>query len=159
MITAKFDIRGDDPISNRLNGMFRRSSIGLQVYLKTEVYKQYQEAQLARWKSGGSGDSSVITSEGDKWGALKPAYRKYKRRKFGSMAYGGNQILVATGALLKSVIGPGNGQNLIVSPKSITISTSVSYAPYVNAERQYSKFGPKTMGQIKSGIVGFIKNG
>lgn len=97
----------------------------------------------------------MITSEGDRWAALKPDYLRYKQKKF--PAYGGNQILVATGALLKSVVGPGNGQIVKIDSKSITISTAMDYAKHVNADRPFTGFGKATLNEMKAGIMAYIK--
>lgn len=140
-----------DTINSQLEGMLTRVK-GMQAYLNRVVFKQYQVAQLERWKSAGTGQNAVHTSEGDFWDALQPAYYKRKRKLYSEYAYAGNQFLVASGKLLQKVINPDK----IVTPKSITMRVPISYAPYVAEKRPFMTFGEKTTGIIMDGIRDFM---
>ena len=156
MSKVNWTMVSENAIRNRLNNKLVNLGPALQGYLNTVVYDQYRRAQIERWKTGGSGASDTVTSEGDKWPALNKNYLKYKRKAFASMDYSGNQILVATGRLLKSVIGPSE-QKKIVTPKSLYITTSVPYAKDVNDVRPFNTFGKDTRKQISDGIKKFVR--
>lgn len=160
MTTATFSLQGGDPISDKLNAMLDNvRGTGLQSYLATTVFKQYQQFQLARWQSAGSGDSSVTTSEGDRWEALNKKYLKRKRKKYATFDYGGNQMLVAKGDLLKSVIGPGNGQQILTTQTGMTITTTLYYAKFVSKLRYFESLGESSMGEIRQGIMDYVMGG
>lgn len=108
------------------------------------AYPMYQKAQVARWKSGGDGSKSVNTSEGDAWPALNPKYLRRKRIKYSGFDYSGNQMLVATGDLLKSVVVPNRRQGF----NWIEFYTTVPYAKYVNRVRSFNKFSGETRSSI-----------
>lgn len=154
---ATFSIEGSDAISQRLTNMMNNvQESGLQAYLATTVYKKYQLFQIQRWKSAGDGSSGVTTSEGDTWEALKPKYFKYKLKKFAGLEYGGKQMLVARGDLLKAVVGPGEGQQLLITGTSMTISVDLKYAKYVSARRHFASLGEDSMADIKAGIRDYV---
>lgn len=145
----------ESALRTRLNNKLTALGPKMQGYLNTVVFDQYRRAQIERWKTGGTGATDTVTSEGDKWKALKPGYLKYKRKAFASMDYSGNQILVATGRLLRSVIGPTD-QKKVVTPKSLYITTTVPYAKDVSDVRPFSKFGKETRKKISDGIKHFV---
>jgi hypothetical protein len=104
----------------------------------------YQKAQVARWKSGGDGSRGVNTSEKDSWPALDPKYRARKAIRYASFDYGGRQMLVATGDLLKSVVVPHRRQG----HNWIEFYTTVPYAKFVNRRRPFMTFSDGTRRSI-----------
>jgi hypothetical protein len=138
-------------IEDNLNGMLDRSK-RMQAYMNRVVYKQYQNAQRSRWMSEGN-------SEGDPWKALNPKYKERKKIIFAAYEGQGTKMLIATGRLFKSVIGPGADHKKIVTDKSIEVAWSTPYAVYVDEVRPFTEFGDKTMGEIYDGLAKFIMEG
>lgn len=62
---------------------------------------------------------------GEQWAPLSPEYAKRKMRKYGPMP-----ILIATGALVKSLIGEGGEHVKQIGPDHAVFGTSVPYAQY-----------------------------
>jgi len=138
-------------IEDQLKGMVDRSR-DMTSYLNRVVYQQYKNAQRQRWITEGS-------SEGPKWKALNKGYAKSKLTRFASYPGGGRHILIATGELQKSVIGPGGGHRKIVTDHSIEINWTTDYADKVNDVRPFSAFGNKTNQEIYDGIAKFLISG
>jgi hypothetical protein len=68
-------------------------------------------------------------------------------------------MLIATGRLMKSVIGPGEDHKKIVTDKSFEVAWSTPYAVYVSDVRPFNSFGEKTMTEIYDGISKFLIEG
>lgn len=140
-----------------------------QTYLNTVFLEDYRNAQRQRWMTENS-------SEGATWERLNPAYAAYKLKRYGggpkyktgkrgegrwvpdgswpSYPGGGRKMLIATGDLFQSVIGPGKGFNKIVTDRSIIIATSIDYAPMVNRLRPFMRFSQQ---RIKFWMAGYKK--
>lgn len=141
-----------DNINRRLDGMINRTK-SLRGYLNRVVYRQYQEAQIKRWNTENA-------SEGTPWKKLNPEYASYKRKKYASYPYAGSRLLVATGTLLKSVVGQDpRYHRKIVTNYGITIMTTLEYAPQVAAIRPFMKWSKQTKREIMGGIRRFILTG
>lgn len=143
-----------DAINNRLDKIISNVNT-VRGYINRVVYEQYQRAQIERWKSAGSGARDVTTSEGDRWPRLNPGYLKYKRARFAGAPYGGNQMLVATGRLLREAV---------VAKKrtlryGIEVYVTTPYAKDVAAVRPFMTFSKKTRGKILDGIRKYIRDG
>lgn len=106
----------------------------MQGFLNTVVYKEYQNAQRKRW-------ITENVSEGKQWSALNAEYVKRKRRLFAAYEGGGNAMLIATGRLYKSIIGPSPDHRKITTTKSLTIYSTVPYTEFVNKKRDFTEFG------------------
>lgn len=123
----------EDGIGQSLKAMISRAR-NMQGFLNRVVYKEYQNAQRERWISEND-------SEGTRWKRLTKPYSDYKKTKFASYPGSGNRMLVATGRLYQSVIGPSSEHYKLTTSKSITIGTRVPYAKYVDEERTFTTFG------------------
>jgi len=143
---AQIDIL-KDALTPHLDGMLKRaSSSGIRAYLSRVVYKQYQDAQIERW-------NTENRSEGPRWKRLNPAYEKSKRKRFAKYPYGGTKMLVATGRLLKSVVGTDRRYHRrVVLHYAMEILVTLPYAPNVNAERNFTQFGQRTKREILGGL-------
>lgn len=124
-------------------------------YINRVVYAQYQKAQIERWKSAGDGSRDVTTSEGDKWNRLNPDYLKYKRKKHAADDYGGNQILVATGRLLRETV-LARKRTL---QYGLEVYITTPYAKYVAEKRSFMTFSAKTKRSILDGMRRYIRYG
>jgi len=140
-----------DAINEKLDGITQRVN-GIRAYFARVVYAQYQKAQIEQWKSAGTGQGAVTTSEGNYWEALSPAYYKRKTKKYADYDYGGKQFLVATGALLKKVIQPDK----ITTNYSLTLRVPTTYAKFVAEKRPFMSFGDRTRQTIEDGIAKFL---
>lgn len=145
MISMQFKARG---ITEFLKGVTMRAG-SLQSFLNKNVVKQYQNIQRKRWMTENN-------SETGQWQPLTVEYAKAKKRRFASYAGKGEKLLIATGKLQKSVIGPGDGFRKIATPRSLIISTSVEYAPYVDEARSFSSYGRESVAEINRMIKDFV---
>ena len=165
-------------IQKNLTSMLDRGK-ETRAYLNRVVYPQYQKAQQKRWMTEGA-------SEGQKWKPINPDYAEYKLRRYGGgtkyewiggqgegrpwkpdgkwpvFPGKGSKLLIATGRLVSSVIGPvasGNAlfksggtseHKKVVGRTSITIYTSVEYAKEVSKVRPFMRFSKKTIQKIRN---------
>lgn len=152
MISMQFKARG---ITEFLKGVTMRAG-SLQSFLNKNVVKQYQNIQRKRWMTENKSETGQGDSAIHEWQPLTVEYAKAKKRRFASYAGKGEKLLIATGKLQKSVIGPGDGFRKIATPRSLIISTSVEYAPYVDEARSFSSYGRKSVAEINRMIKDFV---
>lgn len=138
-------------IQDQLEKMLDRSR-SMQSYLNRVVYSQYQNAQRKRWITEGA-------SEGSQWQSLNPKYAEIKKVRFAAFPGAGNKMLIATGRLQKSVIGPGEDHRKIATDRDLTVSWTTPYAVYVSEVRPFETLGDKTMSDIYEGAAKFIMEG
>ena len=130
---------------NRLDEMVKRAKTA-RAYLNRVVYAQYRDAQIERWNSENQ-------SEGERWKELNPLYFVQKRRRYAAYPYSGFKTLVATGTLLKAVVGSeGRYHRKIVDDFSLEIRVTLPYAPFVNRVRPFMIFGRRTRKVITDGM-------
>lgn len=181
-------IKGLEAFQKKLSDMRTRSTTGLRAYLNTVVYRQIQNAQMQRWITEGS-------SEGSPWSAISSVYASYKKRRYGGgVRYSwvggrgpnrpwtesgnwpnypgsGTKLLIATGNLVSSVIGPvkegsvfgltgsAKDHRKLVGENSIFVGTTVTYAQDVNDKRNFTQLSVATKDTIFSGIAEYIASG
>lgn len=135
-------------INQVLEGYVNRAN-SLESYLNRVVVEQYRIVQRKRWITENA-------SEGTQWDRLNPTYARYKLSAFKAYEGAGTKILIATGKLFKSVIGPGAGFKKVTTPRSLTISTTVDYAGHVDEVRPFTRYSSETIRKIHKGIVDYI---
>lgn len=134
----------------------------IQSALARDIYVMYQNAQVRRFASV-SGNAGGTTSEGDSWPGLSASYRKYKPRRFSRYPEGGRRMLIATGSLMRVVIGtsrqlsnPESGAQLghrkITEPRRLIVAIEGQYPKYVNEVRPFMSFGKQFWGQARARI-------
>lgn len=141
----------DGKVSNRLNEMVAHGK-DIRPILNLNVYRIYQNAQRERWKTEGA-------SQGMAWDKLNPKYAERKKILFREYPGKGTKMLIATGRLYKSVIGPGDKSNehrKIVEARRLTILTTVPYAKHVDELRSISKFDKATIDKVKDVIRRYL---
>jgi len=144
-------------ITDRLNGMLAREK-AMQSFLNKNIVELYRNVQRARWMTENS-------TEGQTWTALNPNYKKWKLVRFAQFEGGGQLMLIATGKLYKSVIGPGAGFRKVVTPRSLIISTNVDYAKHVDeggkhvVARPFTKYSEESKKLFRKAIAGFLFRG
>jgi hypothetical protein len=124
----------------------------MQSFLNRNVYRIYQNAQRSRWITENASEGG----ETGRWEKLNPTYAERKKKIYAAYEGAGEKMLIATGRLFKAVVGPSNGQIKVVTNTSMTISTSVEYAKYVNEARSFSTWGPSFKAKVKKAIGDFI---
>ena len=136
-------------VEEKLKDMTNRAN-SIQAYFARVAYPTYQKAQIERWQSENA-------SQGKKWEKLDPIYAKRKLVKFAGFEYAGTKMLIATGDLFKSVVGPGSkGHQAKFTNTSMTVGTDVSYAGYVAEIRPFMKFSDATIKKWKDDLSDFI---
>lgn len=143
-------------IEQRLKGMLDRSN-SISSYLNRNLFRQYQKAQIDRWKTENA-------SEGDTWEPIDPTYAKYKRKKFASYPGGGNVTMVATGKLASAAQAenPAYYYKIVTNSKFVIgINTgALPYAQYPGEHRPYMSFSDDHIADMRKGISDYIsKNG
>lgn len=140
---------------DRMNALVSRANT-LEGYLNRVVFRQYQKAQLKRWQTENA-------SEGTKWTELNPKYARQKVRRYASFPGAGKALMIATGKLVDAATGRDtSGLTKITSATGIRIAINlgeVPYAAYAAKERPFMKFGPTTLGEMRSGLKNFIRTG
>lgn len=137
-----------DGITISLNAMLDRGA-AMQSFLNRNIFRMYQNAQRDRWMTENE-------SQGDLWKRLTPAYAERKKKLYATYEGGGEKMLIATGKLFKSVIGPGDGMRKIVTNKSLFIATGVEYAGFVDDARTFTKWSPGFRAKIQKAINDFV---
>lgn len=121
----------------------------MRSFLNDNIYRIYQNAQRDRWMT-------VNNSQGKEWRALDPVYAVLKRKIYATYEGGGTKMLIATGRLYKSVIGPGQGQRKIVTNRSLYIATGVEYAGFVDEVRPFTTWGDPFRKKVSKAISDFV---
>lgn len=124
----------------------------LQSYLNKNVVEQYRNIQRRRWMTENA-------SEGKVWDRLNPGYAAQKRRIYALYPGRGTKMMIRTGDLFESVIGPGKGFRKITTPRSLIISTTNPYASDANEMRNFTNYSAKTKADLYLGIAAFIFRG
>lgn len=136
-------------IEDKLDAMTNRAK-SIQSYFARIAYPRYQRAQIDRWQTENE-------SEGERWVPLNSIYKKSKLWRFAGYDYAGTKMLVATGQLLKSVVGPGSAMHqAIFTNEQMVISTTVPYAGYVAFVRPFMEFSDKTLDAWNKDLQDFI---
>lgn len=117
--------------------------------MNRNVVRAYQNLQRKRWMTENE-------SEGRKWEPLNPTYAKAKRKKWAAAPGGGRKMLIASGKLYQSVIGPGEGFRKVATPRQLIISTSVEYAVHVNEARPFTRWSRESIAEFQRMIKDFI---
>lgn len=132
----------------RLEGIVSRAKAS-RTFLNRNVLGWYRNVQRTRWMTENN-------SEGTQWTALNPAYKKRKLTQFRGYPGNGNTMLMATGALFKSVIGPGPGFRKVVTDRQLIIGTSIPYASYVDEVRTFTTYGEESRRELLTQYAKFL---
>lgn len=143
--------RTANKITKRLDAMISRER-AVKGYLARNVYRQYQKAQLERWKTEGK-------SEGVSWSTLNERYRAAKLSRFAAYPGGGRKMLIARDRLRPSIVGPHTEHRLLVTERSIRIATVTPYASYVNEARNFSVFRRERIREWTNGVRDYVTRG
>jgi len=124
----------------------------VRALLAGPVFQAYRQAMDARF-------ASQNQTEGSQWAALNKKYKEWKEKHYANGPGGGKKMLLRTGALYQSLVNPNgsNGGLKIVGKSSLKIVTKIVYAPYVNAARDFSRWGDPTMKKIQGIITGYLR--
>jgi hypothetical protein len=125
----------------------------LQSYLNKNVVEQYRNIQRRRWMT------ENVSEDPKGWPSLNTQYAERKRKLFASYPGRGTKMMIRTGDLFESVIGPGKGFRKITTPRSLIISTTNPYAADANAMRDFTSYSAKTRADLYLGIAAFIFRG
>ena len=140
--------KAQDDIFKYLQGITQRSK-SIEGFLNRNVYPEYQNQQRERWETEN-------TSQGTQWRPLEDKYKKYKAKKFMSYEGRGTKLMIATGRLQRSVIGPDGDHRKLVTPKTLEIATTVEYAKYAAEKRPIMKFSKQNVQKMLDMIVDYI---
>lgn len=137
-----------DNVTKRLQSMVDKTK-SMQTYFARVAYPRYQRTQIERWMSENQ-------SQMGKWKPLTSLYARQKLSKYSGYDYGGTKMLIGTGILFKSVVGPGDGHGAKFTNTSMEIKTTVSYAPYVAAHRPFMEFSKATVQAWKKDMQEYV---
>lgn len=147
----------------RWNENLIKKTNAINAILNRDIFPDYKRKQIERWKTEGE-------SEDESWSALNPSYESWKRQVYSGYPYGGSNLMVATGQLLKNAVQ--KPQKLIKNGKMfITISAYTTtrdrpvglrgkklkrpsrrdnYARFANEQRNFTFFGSDTRREWKA---------
>lgn len=135
--------------SEALKG-YQQRALSLQSVLNNQVLDTYRNLQRTRWMTENA-------SEGTRWNILKDKrWKQVKHRLYGSNLETGRPLLVASGRLQKSVIGPGEGFRKVTLGNRIIISTSVEYAKGVDDLRPFTGWSKQSLAKFRKIIGEYI---
>ena len=140
-----------DGVQKRLKGLIDREK-AMQGFLNRDVVEAYRNIQRKRWVT----ENASEAGESGRWTALNADYARAKLKRFAGYEGGGKRMLIATGKLYKSVIGPGAGFRKVATNKSLTISTSVEYAQHVDEARSFTTYGKDSIRGLRTMIRNFM---
>lgn len=158
-------IKTSDTITERLNLIIKKGK-DPRAFLSRVAYPLYQSHQMKRWMTEGE-------SEGETWPRINKEYELYKKKKFSSYPGSGTKMLIARGNLFESVVGKHlgdsdpkegsmssiggiKGHNVVFADKSMTISTELQFAKYVNETRKMFKFRDQFRKEIRNKYANWI---
>lgn len=137
-----------DNVTTHLKSMVNKAN-SIQSYFARVAYPTYQQAQITRWQTENASETGT-------WKRLDPVYAIRKRKIYAGYEYGGTKMLVGTGKLFKSVVGPGSGHAARFTNDAMEIRTTVDYAPYVAEDREFMRFSKATITQWEEDLKDFI---
>lgn len=106
-----------------------------------------------RWASEGS-------SEGTTWKPVNPRYAFQKLKKWRDAPGGGRKLLIASGRLVAGVTGENPSDHYkLVEEKRLSVGTLISYAKYVNEERNFTDLSQRTVDDIAKKLGKYISAG
>lgn len=146
----------EDGIRADLTGKLTRART-IDSYLNTNLFRQWQKAQLERWKTDNA-------SEGERWLPIDPEspYGKRKPVKYASYPGGGKVTMVATGKLMYAATGRGPGFLKQVSSTRAMFGVSladVPYAAYAGEDRPFMEISDETDAEFRAGISRYLMQG
>lgn len=150
-MSTQITILRDDITKNLISKISKMDNI--DGFLNRVIYPEYQRLQKLRFET-------VNQSEGSRWKSLTKPYALRKRKMYASKAYGGTVIGVASGKLLRGLVGPGGGgsdHRKIVRKGSLTVSTTVGYAGYFDEVRTVTFFNRTTQRGIRDNIIRYLR--
>ncbi|OPZ24622.1 MAG: hypothetical protein BWZ03_00097 [bacterium ADurb.BinA186] len=122
-------------------------------FFRRNLYPLYQIKMERRWISQNA-------SEGSTWQDISSQWRKTKiklRNKDSAKYPGGEKVMVFTSNLFKSVVGRDRSfHRLTITPKKMTVATTIPYAEFVNEKRPFTGFGDVTNDEIKTRLSKFL---
>lgn len=132
-----------DEIQDRVEKVLSRAD-NARAWLTRVAYKRYQNAQMERWMTKGA-------SQGTPWRDNPSGYKEYKQRKFVNAPGQGRFVMIQTGQLVASVVGPTGSQMInnsegiakhrrIISAKALEVFTTVDYAEEAGSQRPFMNF-------------------
>lgn len=121
-------------------------------YINRVIYPTYQRRQRKRYQTEGA-------SEGVKWPALNAQYAAYKLKKFSSYPGGGRKMMIATGRMKDSVIGPGADHRKIGPSRGrLEVYWTTPYAVYTEDVRPVNVWDKKQDQDMYRGAAEYIMN-
>ena len=148
------------------------------------LYPMYQDAQRNRWMTENSSEGSkwkAITpsyaayklrrygggikykwvggrgTQETRWFDKKGNRRPWQESgTWPSYPGAGKLLMIATGDLQKSVIGPGKGHRKLITPRSMSIFTTIPYAADANKARPFMTFSPAFKAKMKQKIKEYV---
>jgi len=134
-------------VDTRLKEMVQRGRSS-RAYIARVIFPRYQEYQLLRWQS----------EDQFSWHPLNERYRLYKLRKYYNYMGRGSKMMIATGELLQSVlVKPGHKGRVLFQERSMEISIDLPYAKFANEKRNFTKFSPLFIGQLKQDLATYLR--
>lgn len=112
-----------------------------EAFLVRVAYPMYQKFQRKRWMTRN-------VSEGMQWKPNALRYSEWKKIKYASFPGGGTKVMIATGRLFQSIIGPSPDHRRIIRGTKMIIGTSVEYASYAGDIRPFFPLSDKSRNTI-----------
>lgn len=119
-------------------------------YINRVIYPTYRRRQMKRYQTENA-------SEGTRWAPLNPSYAKRKLTKFASYPGQGRKMMIATGRMKDSVIGPGADHKKIGPSKGrLEVYWTTPYAVYTEQVRPVNVWDKRQDQEMYDGAVKYI---
>lgn len=145
---AKLKAIGDG-ISEQIKKYLDRARL-IDGYINSQIYPTYKRRQNKRYQTENA-------SEGTRWKPLNADYAKRKLTKFASYQGGGRKMMIATGRMKESVIGPGADHRKIGPSKGrLEVYWTTPYAVYTEDIRPVNVWDKRQDQEMYDGAVKYI---
>lgn len=139
----------EDTVTAKLKMMIQQTTF-FEQYVLTRFQPLFQRVQQKRWQTENS-------SEGPRWAPIDKFYATYKKTKYSANFGHGDNLMIASGRLYKSLTLDNDGDwNRILSGTTVVFNFDVEYAAFADAVRPILEFSNQTLRRFRDDYKAWI---
>jgi hypothetical protein len=139
-----------DTVTAKLEKAVKNTFFFEQFISKTFI-PNFQYTQKKRW-------STLNVSEGKQWEPLNSTYEAWKKKKYASSFGKGQNLMIATGRLFKSLTLDREGEyDQAITSNTLVLNFNVEYAAYAGSIRPILQFSMSTRKKWKQLIANHMR--
>lgn len=140
----------EDSVTDKLNNMMKTTAF-FEQFIQKRFKPMFTRLQQKRWQTKNS-------SEGRTWDPILPSYALWKKEKYKDSFGHGEQLLIATGRLFKSLTLNEDGDwQQILTGTTLVLNFDVEYASQVSMFRPILEFSSESMKMIRDDLKQWMK--